>query len=642
MSSECPNDSSNEAIACLLRQVSSNTTPSWNWDPLNFAVTAAIGILALIVACITVFQGLLAAGPGRLKASNLAIGPFSIHSRSRFDRTEVALRTTARVPLITWDVVYHRIVRQKFKPNFDDPAHAHLHHLHGHALAARQSGQGAGDKAYEGATRAGTTSIKQRHQYDSTATWLTLLTALGLDDPTMWPLVQRVTDYLPTDIQAAPAAAELRCLTILAVIADANASIDTSGPGDRFYRVSADSSQLVFRDHQALGTVAAYEAYEETAMLQVGDSPALQFGSSFPVMRFEDLDRCLQLASGRLTYADGRIPQNLTGQTDERTFLTLIRDLQKRSGDCGHDVCMHAYEDWEKCQASIRERRRPWKLAKEIRLVYMAVSLMVAERASVCRGFPKKVMNLEDALKRVVGLDDFWSTEMTFQKTSQLQHLSCLTFWNSAYVPRDDMLSASWVVDFKGVQTTVTNPFTNMGRSEQKLHFKEDKTLSLMQSVRGYLAKLTAEPGDNGVDDTYSQKLNPEITAQLLTCLDQWLLKKGDIWASCAMLRFIHKLGHDAKLLNMARNYEDEGNHLIEILGHTYDSRVKAFPNGAAEKGWREKGFSDVVKSYGLDSFRISSLLVLRGTLMACLLDGGTDTSVLFAPDFRNSVVRML
>ena len=105
----CP-DNSKE---CLLRAIlADNSTQAlfqrlldadsrFNWDPLNFAFTAAIGMLALLFACVTVFQGLLAAGPGRLKASRAAIGDFSDRSISKFNRIELGLRTTAYVPYLS-------------------------------------------------------------------------------------------------------------------------------------------------------------------------------------------------------------------------------------------------------------------------------------------------------------------------------------------------------------------------------------------------------------------------------------------------------------------------------------------------------------------------------------------------------------
>ena len=635
MSTPCPTDNSNDAIACLLREISSHTQPNWNWDPLNFAITAAIGLLALIIACITVFQGLLAAGPGRLKASNLAIGPFSIHSRSRFDRTELALRTTARVPLITWDVVYHRVVRQKFRPNFESPGQHHGRR------PITPGGWADDDKFYDGITTLGTTSVRERHQYDSTATWLTLLTALGLDDPQFFPLVQRVTDYLPADIQAAPAAAELRCLAILAVIADSNAIIESAGPNSRFVTVSADSSQLGFRDHPSLGAVAAYEAYEETAMLKVGKSAPLQFGTQFPVLRFDELDRCLQLASGRLAYADGRIPPSIDEQADERGFMTLVTDLRKRSEDCGHEICENAMEDWNTALRSIGERKKGWKLLGALKGVYMAISLLAAERANLCRGFPKEKMGLQKALADVVGLDEFWATELTFAKIMHLQKTACSTFWSTLFIPDGERLSASWVVDFKGVQSSVRNPFTSGMSSTQRQHFNEDKTLALMQTVRAFVARQT-DPGDASLQEIEDRKLSSQSLAQLMVCLDGWLLRKGGASASCCMLKMLYRLGSQAQVLTTNRADFEQQNVLVN-MGKDFQ---KSCGGGIGYSRTRHAdeilaklvGTCDL-KSIGLD---MSTLLVLRGILMGLLLDSGADTSLLYHPEFRDSVVKVL
>jgi hypothetical protein len=51
----------------------------------------------------TVFQGLVSAGPGRLKASQYAIGPWSKSTHGKFSRIELRYRTTARVPFIDYD-----------------------------------------------------------------------------------------------------------------------------------------------------------------------------------------------------------------------------------------------------------------------------------------------------------------------------------------------------------------------------------------------------------------------------------------------------------------------------------------------------------------------------------------------------------
>lgn len=631
-SSGCANDNSTEAILCLLNHISDNTQPSWNWEPLNFAVTAAIGLLALIIAAITVFQGLLAAGPGRLKASNLAIGVFSIHSRSRFDRTEFALRTTARVPLITWDVVYHRIVRQKFRPNFDPPPDRH------HLLSRRDTALSDrfADEYDEGTKSYSTTTIRERHQYDSTATWLTLLTTLGLDDPQFFPLVQRVTDYLPADVQAAPAAAELRCLAILAVIADTNAIVEPMS--NRFVRVSADSSQLVFRDHPIMGAVAAYEAYEETAMLKMGDSRPLQFGNLVRPMAFEDLDRCLQLASGRLSYADGRIPPSLDGVVDERTFLSLVRDLKKRSGDCKHDICTHSYDDWTTSLTQIREQRQAWHYISDMRKLYMATSLLAADRANVCRGFPKTAMLLKEGLEAMAKLSDFWSSEWTKPKIQRLGKIVCMTFWNQSTINYKEVLSASWVVDFQGSRSTVLNPFSPTMRNIQRQQFKQEKTMGHMKKICAFLSRML-DPTYTPTEGYEDQKMPSAAIAHLLACLDGWLLRWGGEAASCSMLKLLYQLRSQSKLLAISRDDFHNVPCLSQMVGKS--ASVKTLANGTLEKvSVGEK--IDLKVDTQADDFDMPTMLVLRGILMAMLLDDGADTSILYQPDFRNSVVRML
>ncbi len=91
----CPDNSTQ----CLLRAIL-EANSGYNWNPITFAVTAAIGVLALIIAVLTVFQGALAAGPGRLKASKTALGPYAAFTKSHFSWTELRVRTVAKVPFM--------------------------------------------------------------------------------------------------------------------------------------------------------------------------------------------------------------------------------------------------------------------------------------------------------------------------------------------------------------------------------------------------------------------------------------------------------------------------------------------------------------------------------------------------------------
>jgi hypothetical protein len=212
----CPDNSTECLLRALLDQ-----GDSFNWNPLNFAFTAATGILALIIACIAVFQGLLAAGPGRLKASRSAIGPWTKLTKSRFDWVELGLRTTAQVPFL----------RLLYMDN---------------ALAP-------GGRADRRPTDSSAIT-------DVAASWLPLLQRAGLADPYYWETRPSATDYLPADVQAAPASASVLCLVFLALLADTDVVIDYK-EGGRFVLVQGATSQLTIREHPILGPVAVYETY---------------------------------------------------------------------------------------------------------------------------------------------------------------------------------------------------------------------------------------------------------------------------------------------------------------------------------------------------------------------------------------------
>ena len=64
----------------------------------------------------TVFEGALSAGPGRLKASSRAIGPsYYLKSRTEFSWTELRFRTTAWVPYFDQPGSEPRLLARQFK-----------------------------------------------------------------------------------------------------------------------------------------------------------------------------------------------------------------------------------------------------------------------------------------------------------------------------------------------------------------------------------------------------------------------------------------------------------------------------------------------------------------------------------------------
>jgi hypothetical protein len=235
MSDQCPPNSTD----CLLRALV-DLNSGYNWNPLNFAFTAALSILGFIVATVTLIQGLLAAGPGRLKASRSALGQaYSQKAQTRFDRTELRFRTLVRVPVLD---VYKLIHTKEVS-----------------APPRRRWIRISGDH-----TAAGSRQDSSR----SLASWSRLLEELGLED-FAFETLPCATDYLPTDIQAAPAYASVESLVIMALLA----GCDNIQPAEGFLRATGPNVQLDFRSHATLGVVAAYQHYFSTVEVEVDSSP---------------------------------------------------------------------------------------------------------------------------------------------------------------------------------------------------------------------------------------------------------------------------------------------------------------------------------------------------------------------------------
>lgn len=202
----CPDNSTD----CLLRAILAAQPSGFNWDPLSFAFTAAIGALALIVAGVTVFQGLLSAGPGRLKASKAAIGSYAAKTKTRFCWDELRYQTTARVPFISNINMLKAVGDEKLS---------------------------LGLRSYP-------------------ARWVTLFGAACLSSDGA-PDVEVITDHLPADMAAPAAWTTVSIAVRLACIA--GCTVVTKDENSIYPIVYGPTCQLRFREHPDLGTVAVFD-----------------------------------------------------------------------------------------------------------------------------------------------------------------------------------------------------------------------------------------------------------------------------------------------------------------------------------------------------------------------------------------------
>lgn len=72
------------ALAGILEEIR-QANSEYNWDPLTFAFAAVVGVIALCFAALTIGQGPLAAGHGRVKSSAYTIGPWASMNKRNFD-----------------------------------------------------------------------------------------------------------------------------------------------------------------------------------------------------------------------------------------------------------------------------------------------------------------------------------------------------------------------------------------------------------------------------------------------------------------------------------------------------------------------------------------------------------------------------
>ena len=90
----------------------SESNNEYSWDPISFAFTAPIGVAAAMLTLLTVWQGILSAGPGRFRARPGAIGAFAKFGESKFSFRELRRLTFAYVPILNEPLWYQGQILQ--------------------------------------------------------------------------------------------------------------------------------------------------------------------------------------------------------------------------------------------------------------------------------------------------------------------------------------------------------------------------------------------------------------------------------------------------------------------------------------------------------------------------------------------------
>ena len=537
----CPDNSTQ----CLLRAlVESNKT--FNWNPLNFAFTAATGILALIIACIAVFQGLLAAGPGRLKASRSAIGPWTTFKKSRFDWVELGLRTTAQVPFLRLEDM---------------------------------------DNALAPGGRADRQPTANMPVTDVAASWLPLLQRAGLANPYFWGTRPSATDYLPADVQAAPASASVLCLVFLALLADTDTVIDYK-EGSRFVRVQGATSQLTIRDHPILGPVAVYENY----------------GPSLP-MSYEAARASLAFAWGQMTCGEAVLPTRDFLQFSG-SFGSAVhgqRFYQRLSLKYPHNPQVRTFASWAKQEHGSTASS------------CAAFLLLLCDLPAGMRAFPCRCLTAQRVIKKLF-LDG-----ITFAHADRV----CTAIEEANSVANRDLpwfeshtQESFQMADYSGMKHTT---WLLMSESNPRLFRKRWVSRAILDICSTWVGQIGAHPDFTTVPFRSLCDSAPRIFMEL-----QHQLRMLDRFLSCY---YLEKAAATAHIMLKKMEFKDAHGPSRDPLSDYYT----ATSNDASEAVLRGRDFEN-----------LEVLLTFRAILYAAIVDLCADTSFIYDGKWKDSIIKML
>ncbi|KAK5938973.1 hypothetical protein PMZ80_009166 [Knufia obscura] len=618
MAIDCPDNSTE----CLLRALITTTaTQQSPWEPRSFGFTVAIGVAAFLISFVAIFQGLLAAGPGRIKASQNAIGNFGKLSKGRLSLIEFAWRSTAKVPVLKFEELLIYILDQKEV--------------------------GAEDHGIDFPFRAGNSTTG--------ATWLQLLRCVDLSEDIehTFPepsLQECATDYLPADIQAPPAAAQLRCLAILAAIADPTVKIDPSGKSFCIGKTSLVS----FREHPVLGTLAAYEHYQsERSRTQQMFDAAHNFYKT--PASYATYGRCTKLA---LELAEGTFGMNWRTKQDtsEKGLFSMLFVTA-----CSPEREGHVYKWYDQEDPNyLTQSKDPWA---------RAIALMVARTDYEPRPFPWNRSGLRDAVSYLKQLNpDMFQNEEAM--TRWLSKSGCETEVERKYNDRDrgqDLAFekfGSWVIP--GYQHFLGGDF-GPGIAAALCELCNQFFEQLDAGVR-YQAQSGDSAKDYGesieitwtalkqVDVLLRLKRRPAIDA--LNALTSVLVQKHDP-AKSAVVTAAQSPRSNGTTAPAGQSAGDQSPVPAQTQsvsaaasrssGSSSDTNTLAsHSTGLHSNGPRRSGDSHTthptvtLRTSTTEQQSLEALLIVRAVLFAKLLEAGPDTSVLFEPNFRNSIIRVM
>ncbi|KAF7539688.1 hypothetical protein G7054_g1979 [Neopestalotiopsis clavispora] len=252
-----------------------------DWDPITFAFTVPVGvfgILATLLALIAIIQGIFAASPGRRKSSRQVIGAWAELTVTRVSLRELRTYTQATTPhFIARKLLSMLREKQRMSAGATHPATDLDPNNDNSGAAADNGGTPQSLRRFTLDWLRKSQSISWRLPLYSSkvlmvtviafqtprmpsaeAGWLRLLSELGIADLLLDPATSADTaaDYIPDDLRAVPAYADIHAIVVLAAVGGARSFEPETGSA--YPLLIAPRFEIEFRQHPVLGRVAAF------------------------------------------------------------------------------------------------------------------------------------------------------------------------------------------------------------------------------------------------------------------------------------------------------------------------------------------------------------------------------------------------
>lgn len=451
---------------------------------------------------------------------------------------------------------------------------------------------------------------------ESSASWLRLLVELGLSDPRLWTVVARQTDILPADISAAPAAGSVRFLAHLAAIADDICTIEQH-PKGRFVTVIGQASQLTFRDHPVLGSVAMYETYRESpsyARKQVKKTVA----DYRPVTGIRGLHSIgVMETAGMLHLSHGLVKCRHLGYavTEGLIQLSFGLLLQRLTSHCTHE---HLNDN----SSSILFGSRGSYGARRAQ-GYIYFLLFFTSVPSVVRAFPSSLLKLRAAISEISRLIPAWtssSNDVVFEISNVVETyggkfqeipMAAYTFYILGARARH-YSSSAWLEDPPGAGWCTNSMHSDFRKDANDLVYGEE----VIQLCIRWASDINVQ--NKSLRDFLSEDPK-QVKEKLLASVylvDDWLRRRSKDDIICAALFLIQDTTVEREL---------------------WSSQVSS---SAIDSNPRQILVSDQVEMSRWRPMQV--MLTYRAILLGALLELSTDTSCLVNESFQDTIVKIL